>query len=216
MKTIIITLIATIISTTLYSQKTIKIDEESDTKESQEVKTLFKKEKRDGFYYSLSAGYSPIDNKNGVVTSMRGCWIMDHFFAFGLGGTAFINELDEIDLDFMSTPDPDDLNLAGGYGGLIIEPMIFPLKPIHLSFPILVGVGGACTFENYSYFSSYNISDFFWVVEPMAELEVNFTQWLRFAIYAGYRYTSELEIQNVSKDALRGYSAGLTLKVGLF
>ncbi len=214
MKIIILTIIGIIFSTTIYAQQTIKINEEIE--DEQEVKTLFKKDKRDGFYFSVSGGYSPIDNKNGVVSSMRGCWIMDHFFSIGVGGTAFINELNEIDLDFLMSPEIDDLNLAGGYGGVIFEPMIFPLKPIHLSFPILVGVGAAAAFENYSYYSSENISDFFWVVEPMAELEVNFTKWLRIAVYGGYRYTSALDITNISKDALRSYSVGVTLKMGLF
>ncbi len=214
MKTLIFTITIFLFSVSLFAQKTIKIDDESN--DSQEVKTLFKKDKRDGFYYSVSAGYAPIDNKNGVVTSMRGSWIMDHFFAIGVGGTAFINELDELDLDLLLSNEPGDLNLAGGYGGIIFEPMIFPLKPIHLSFPVLVGVGAASAFENYSYYSSLNISDFFWVVEPMAELEVNFTSWLRIAVYGGYRFTSDLDIDGISKDALRNYSAGLTLKMGLF
>jgi len=214
MRTLTFTLIIILFSISSFAQKTIKIDDESN--DSQEVKTLFKKDKRDGFYYSVSAGYSPIDNKNGVVTSMRGSWIMDHFFAIGVGGTAFINEVDELDLDLLLSNEPGDLNLAGGYGGVIFEPIVFPLKPLHIAFPVLVGVGAASAFENYSYYSSLNISDFFWVVEPMAELEVNFTSWLRIAVYAGYRFTSDLDIDGISKDALKNYSAGLTLKMGLF
>jgi len=142
---------------------------------------------------------------------------MDHFFSIGVGGTGFINELDEIGLGYYSNSNSDnDLNLAGGYGGIILEPIAFPLKPVHLSFPILVGAGAVGSFKNYDYFSTYYVDDFFWVIEPQAELEINFTRWLRFAVYAGYRYTSELNITDISKNALRGYSAGVTIKMGKF
>jgi hypothetical protein len=221
-------LIALLFTTFAFGQKTIRIDEDETENqeievenqeiknETQEIKTLFSKEKRDGFYGSLSVGYSPIDHKDGVTASMRGCWIMDHFFSLGVGGTAFVNGIDQINFDLLSSSSNNENNLAGGYGGVIFEPILLPLKPIHLSFPIMVGVGAASSFDYYEYYSSVNVSDFFWVIEPTAELEINFTRWMRLALYASYRYTSELEIENISKDALRSYSAGITVKVGLF
>ena len=90
------TLIAVLFTISSFAQKTIRIDDDENEEtqyvktEKQEIKTLFSKEKRDGFYGSLSVGYSPIDHKDGVTTSMRGCWIMDHFFSLGVGGTAFV------------------------------------------------------------------------------------------------------------------------------
>jgi len=219
---IALTLIAILFTISSFSQKTIRIDDDENEEtqyvqnEKQEIKTLFSKEKRDGFYGSLSVGYSPIDNKYGITTSMRGCWIMDHFFSLGVGGTAFVNGIDQINFDLLSGSSDNENNLAGGYGGVIFEPILLPLKPIHLSFPLLVGVGAASSFYYLEYYSSINVSDYFWVVEPTAELEVNFTKWLRLALFASYRYTSELKIENISKDALRSYSAGVTVKVGLF
>jgi len=211
MKKLIAIFLFTAFSVTLVAQETMRVGADED----QKIKTIFKKEKRDGFYGSISAGYSPIDNKDAMTFSSRGCWIMDHFFAMGVGGTAFINELDEIPFDLNFHSDNDN-NLSGGYGGIIIEPIVLPLKPIHLSFPILLGVGAAGSFTDYTYFSTYGIDDFFWVVEPQAELELNLTRWMRLAVYAGYRYTSELDIEGISKDALRGYSTGVTIKMGLF
>jgi|WetSurMetagenome_2_1015567.scaffolds.fasta_scaffold372155_1 hypothetical protein len=215
MKTLTIFLLLTAFSVSLIAQNTIKIGRDDD----QKIHTIFKKEKRDGFYGSLSVGYSPIDNKDGLTFSSRGCWIMDHFFSMGIGGTAFINQLENIPLGIDVTTPNKELSLAGGYGGLIVEPILFPLKPLHLSFPILIGAGGAGSYNDYDYYSSYSVysnGDFFWVIEPQAELELNLTRWLRFALYAGYRYTSELNIEGISKDALRGYSFGATTKIGLF
>jgi hypothetical protein len=214
MKTLIAFLIIFFVGCNLFAQDNIKISSDSD----QQIKTLFKKEKRDGFYGALSAGYSSIGKKDGLTFSARGCWIMDHFFSFGVGGTCFVNGLDDISLGYNSTSENDVIKLAGGYGGIYLEPIAFPLKPVHLSFPILIGAGAVSTFNNdydYEYFSTDNVEDFFWVIEPQVELEVNFTKWLRFAIYGGYRYTSELKIADM-KDALRGYSTGLTIKMGMF
>jgi hypothetical protein len=227
MKTTIITFIIFLIGCNLYAQENIKISPDENIKispddnikispdDNQEIKTIFKKEKKDGFYGAFSAGYSSIDNKDGLTFSARGCWIMDHCFSVGIGGTGFINELDQIGFRFNSETN-NDLKLAGGYGGIILEPIIMPLKPVHLSFPILLGAGATSSFKNYDYFSTDYVEDFFWVIEPQAELEVNFTRWLRFALYAGYRYTSQLNITDISKNALHGYSAGITVKMGMF
>ena len=210
MKTFVVLILIMFITSNLFAQEIIKAERTND----QEIHTLFKKEKRDGFYGAFSIGYSPIDNKNAMTVSSRGCWIMDHFFSLGIGGTAFVNNLEGLNLNF--SDQSNNGNLAGGYGGIILEPILLPLKPLHLSFPIMIGVGATGKFDNYSYFSTYLVNDFFWVVEPQAEVEINFTRWLRLSLYAGYRYTSELNITDISKDALRGYSTGVTIKMGLF
>jgi hypothetical protein len=189
------------------NQKTLIIAD--NTQNRDEIQTLFKRHKRDGFYVSISSGYSPIDGKDGLVISSRGCWLVDRWFAIGTGGSVFLNNVSSI-INYNAE------GLTGAYGGLIIEPMAWPLKPVHLSFPVLVG-GGVITpvlydmDSNYTYFEEY-----FFVVEPGIELEVNFTRWMRIAAFATYRYTSDLTIENVSKNALKNYTAGLTIKVGLF
>jgi hypothetical protein len=198
--------------TSLFSQNTLTVGVE----ENQEIKTIFKKEKKDGFYGAFSVGYSPIDNKDALTISSRGGWIMDHFFALGVGGTGFVNDFNQLNLNFLPSGTVADLKLAGGYGGVVLEPILFPFKPVHFSFPILIGVGAAGSYSDYTYYSIYSVSDFFWVVEPQAELEINLTRWLRFALYAGYRYTSALDIKDISPTALRGYSAGITVKMGIF
>jgi hypothetical protein len=191
-------------------QKTIRFAE---PKQHQEIQTLFKKDKRNGFYGSISLGYSPIDNKDALVVSSRGCIIMDRWFAFGFGGTAFINNIN--DFNFYDQIEDID-NLTGAYGGLIIEPIALPMKPVHLSFPILIGGGVVTPFNNYNYHQYTYIEDYFFVVEPGIELEVNFTKWMRIAAFATYRYTSEIKLDDISKSALRSYSTGLTVKIGLF
>ncbi len=211
MKQIITSLIIILIGITSFAQENIKIGGYD-----QEVKTLFKREKRDGFYGSISGGYSPIDKVDGLTFSARGGRIMDHWFGFGFTGTGFVNNIDELGESYSNATSNSDLNLAGGYGGFFLEPYLFPLKPIHLSFPVTFGVGAAAAMKSYYYSSYYNINALFWVVEPGVELEINFTKHIRIAAYATYRYTPDLKITGINPDALRSYSAGITLKTGLF
>lgn len=201
------------IATSAMAQQHIKIDGYND----QEINTVFKQNKRDGLYFSLSSGYSPINGDNGAVFSTRGCWIMDHWFAFGLVGTGFANNLENMDNYYYNSSNSDEINLVGGYGGFVVEPYLFPLKPVHISFPIVCGVGAVAAIDNYYYDQLYNDDfDVFYAIEPGVELEVNFTKWMRIAAFATYRYTSDIDIEKVSTDALRNYSCGLTVKIGLF
>ena len=212
MKKIIAALIVILIGGQVFAQKTIRISELN----NQEINTVFKQNKRDGFYGGLSTGYSPINNSHGVVFSARGCWIMDHWFAIGLGGTGFVSNVDQFDfVDFSN----NNTFLGGGYGGVVLEPMLAPLKPIHVTFPVLVGGGAVASLDetdlNQSY-DYYPLGDYFFVVEPGIELELNLTKWLRASVFATYRYTSKITIDQVASDALRSYSTGVALKIGLF
>lgn len=198
-----------------WAQETISFGENPVS--DQKIKTLFTKDKRDGFYGGLSVGYAPIDSKDGLVASARGCFIMDHYFAFGLGGTMFVNGLEDMSTWENGMPQASQRTyLAGGYGGLVIEPIIAPLSPVHISFPMMFGVGAATTFETYYYSDYYSVAQTFTVFEPMAEVEVNFTRFMRLGVYVGYRFTSKLNIEGISSQALNNYSTGVSLKLGMF
>lgn len=214
MKNIIITLLLLgIFVASARAQKIIEIDGKPD----QHINTLFKKEKRDGFYWAYATGYSPINANHGLVFSARGGWIMDHWFAFGFTGTGFINNFDQLELyDYRQAAQSDLFSLAGGYGGLFIEPIAFPLKAVHVSFPVVFGAGGLSKINNYVYDDYLENTDLFYLIEPGVELEVNFTRWLRFALYGTWRFASDIQLENVSSNALENYTVGAIIKVGLF
>ena len=220
MKHTILALTICLFAISSMAQQVIKIDdfsEKTTRNDDDDIQTVFKRGNRDGFYGALSVGYSPIDNTDGMVFSSRGCWIMDRWFAIGLGGTGFVNNLNQIEDYLLDNTFNERSYLAGGYGGLVIEPILASRKPVHLSFPILLGGGAIAPVAEDTHTQPYSeIEDVYFVAEPGIELEVNFTKWLRIAAFATYRYTSNIDIEYVSKDALRSYSAGLTFKVGLF
>ena len=184
--------------------------------DNDEIQTIFSPRRSNGGYGAISVTYSEIDNKDAIIMGARGGWIINHSFAIGLGGYGFVNDInyDNIfhnDLDY---------NLAGGYGGLFIEPIIASKLPVHISVPILFGMGGIAYIEhqnNWDYWwSTDDKSDVYWVFEPAIELEFNLTQHFRMAATASYRFTSNIDMLYTDPEILEGFSAGLVFKFGKF
>jgi len=214
--------------------------------EEEEMKLLFNKKDKpeaekqkiaNGGYGSISVGWTQIDSKNAMVIGARAAWIANHHFALGLAGRGFFNNLDNqqyFDQSYNPNYDPN-YSLSGGYGGLLLEPILAPMSPVHVSFPVLIGAGGvATTPANWDYYSynynsySYNVNAYF-VLEPGVDVEFNITKFFRVALGGSYRYTSNIYLQhkylnnadetvyeNVPTNALRGFNVDVSLKFGWF
>lgn len=207
--------------------------------DSQEMKTLFKKSTTDkisnGGYGSFSIGYTQIDSKDALQLGGRVAWIANHSFALGLAGYGFVNDIQK-DYD----DDPSSYFLAGGYGGIFFEPILMPNKPVHVSFPIIFGVGGISTVEsnswewetsshNYQNTNYYYDSDAFLVFEPGVDVEFNIVKFFRIAIGASYRLTNGINLRYkyidnnfteqtivVNKNALNSFTFNIGFKFGWF
>jgi len=186
--------------------------------ENDDIHTLFGNNKIvHGGYGSLNFAYSEINDLNAASLGGRSVWIIGHWFACGIAGTGFIN-----DMNYISSED-QYMKLTGGYGGLLLEPIILPSFPIHISLPVVVGGGGI------AYVTSHGISDVyepptyiddatsFIIVEPGAEIELNFLKHVRIAIGITYRFTSEIILHDViTAYPLNGWTGTAALKFGKF
>lgn len=191
---------------------------EKQRREPGQVQTLFDPSTGSGGYGALSIGYTQINNRDAILMGGRGEWVIGHGFGLGLAGYGFVND---------PNYDPiDDLNysLAGGYGGLIMEPIIMGWFPVHVTFPIMIGAGGVANtsyspnvYDPYEYWDGYvEDATAFFVAEGGMELEFNLVQFFRIALFGTYRYTTDIIMENVPTDALRGWNAGVTFKFGIF
>jgi hypothetical protein len=202
-----------------------------------EMKTLFNKSSdakvSHGGYGSFSVGYSQVDNMDAIQVGGRAAWIANHRFAIGLAGYGFFNTLSK---NYNIEDDPSKYNLAGGYGGLFIEPILMPNKPIHVSFPVIFGVGGVSAMQsdnwttNYSNHSvNYYDTDAYLVIEPGIDIEFNIVKFFRLALGASYRYTNGVNLKYkyldnnyeeqsivVDKDALNSFTVNIGFKFGWF
>ena len=206
----------------------------------EEMKLLFHKKDKsanekiaNGGYGAISFGWTQLEGKSAVLIGARAAWIANHHFALGFAGSGFFN-------DFYNgnAYNPEDYFLAGGYGGILIEPIIFPMSPVHISFPVILGAGGVTAapssgWDNnndpYYYDNYYYDSDAFFMVQPGIEAEFNIVKFFRIAVGASYRFTDGINLRYkyfddnnveqttvVDKNALNSFNANLTLKFGWF
>jgi len=183
-----------------------------------EIRTLIGSNRgSNGGYGSFGAGYTIIDGKDAVTVTGRAAWIMNHSLAFGFAGTGFANA-------FSSTADPDKVvNLTGGYGGLMLEPIFLPKLPIHLSFPVIAGVGGIAyttsnkPYNSWEYYDTWvEDTQTFLIAEPGVELELNVLRFFRMSFGVSYRFTTDINWDYSSRDVLQGWNAGMSFKFGKF
>ena len=219
-KTVILSTLLILVYSSSFSQvqDSSKIETEAKPKtKTDEFQTLFGHNRAGGAYGAFSVGYSEIDNKQAVTFGGRFEWIVGHSVGFGFGGTGFINEYhwdDNLQRDVF---------LTGGYGGLYVEPIFLPKFPVHLSFPVLFGVGGISyiTKDIDDYQNMIEDSEVFLIAEPAVELEFNFTRNFRFALGASYRFTTPFDVGTsasipVSSNAIESWCYMMTFKFGRF
>jgi len=183
-----------------------------------EMQTLFGNQRSNGGYGAFWLGYSIIDDRHAMQFGARGSWVIQHSFALGFGGTGFINEYHyDAALD-------REVFLTGGYGGLYVEPIIYPNSPVHLAFPILIGAGGV-SFVSYDDPNRDNnfIEDYdtFMIIEPSAEIEMNLTRFMRIGLGVTYRLPYRFNVGSsgsgyASAESIKGLSYNLTFKFGSF
>jgi len=182
------------------------------------VQTLFDPQSGSGGYGAFTIGYTKINDKDAILMGGRGEWVIGHGLGLGMGGYGFIND------PTYSAVDDINYSLAGGYGGFIVEPIIYGWFPVHLSFPILIGGGGVANTaynanysDPYEYYDGYVVeSSAFFVAEASVEVEFNVVRFFRLALFGSYRYTSDINMTDIPVDAIKGWSAGMTFKFGSF
>ncbi|MCF8368869.1 MAG: hypothetical protein K9G76_07480 [Bacteroidales bacterium] len=200
---------------------TIGLFAQEENKNNQEYRTLFGSENiSHGGWGGLSVNYTQIGGADAILVGAKGGWLINHGVTIGIGGYGISNNLyydKKIDDKY------DEYQMAGGYGGLLIEPIIGAKWPVHVSIPILIGAGGVAYINNYwsSYDNDFNSTytedaDAFFVLEPGIEVELNMIKFMRLSIGGYYRITSDLNLADTKPNVLDGFSVGMNLKFGKF
>lgn len=169
-----------------------------------------------GGYGAVTTGYSVIAGRDAFEFGFRGMWVVNHTVALGIGSTGFANE------PVYNTLTGRDNLLAGAYGGFIIEPVVAPMMPVHVAFPILIGGGGMSVVEpDWDSFDNIPPMEYYLILEPGAEIEMNVARFFRLGVGASYRLpfdfgTTGGGIEGADPSDIRGFSYHLTLKFGKF
>ena len=136
--------------------------------------------------------------------------------------------------DYKITPD-EKFFFGGGYGGLLIKPIIMSNAPVHFAIPIRVG-GGAigyysseyiwdddCHHHHYNRFDDYEDETGVFIFEPGVDLEFNMLRHFRMWIGASYRMVGSLNLdyrynggQIIDKSGLDGMTYQVGFSFGIF
>ncbi len=201
----------------------------SQKRDSIEIQTLFDSKKLSGYSIGIGIESSKFDGNSIINGSINGGIIFDHKLLIGLGIKGILNMplCEKVDTSYDNSEDTfEDKSgiIAGGYIGILIEPILRPSKKIHLSFPILIGGGGLylLTDRRYVTVGSDKLRrkvfdrNYLLIFEPGIDLEANVFRFMKASVGIKYRYAPNLNLGNVPKNAFNGFSTSITFKFGKF
>lgn len=228
MKKIILLLTMAILSSVAFSQQTDslkhKVQEKIQNKlpeTDKQIKTIFGSDKvHHGIYLAYANSYARnLLDRNALLVGGRLVWSMDHWFGLGFGGYGLTTPVAQ-EVVVNNKTQTNYFNM--GYGGMYFEITPLSTYPVHVSIPLLLGVGGYAYFEKlYDYKYSWDEygfidSDIFLIAEPGAQIEINILKHMRLAIGANYRFTENFQVKSTNINNIDGFTYNMTLKFGWF
>jgi hypothetical protein len=196
------------------------------TGKTDEMNTLFKKGEKVklGWFVGIDPGYTKFDSKDVWLMGLSTGLILNHNFTIGLTGRAW-TRCEQ--LYFNNVSDTTGAYLEGGYGGLLLEYTLFPKSIVHVTFPVMIGAGGAEYVTKNEYYTDnqghewdrhYHTLDSkaFFVVEPGVRAEMNLFKFMRLNAGISYRYAPNFQLMNTPKDLINNFTGTVGLKFGKF
>jgi len=204
---------------------TLLFAQDETNKSTDEIKTVFGKGKKAklGWFVGIDPGYTAFGSKSVWLAGLSTGMIINHNFTIGLTGRAWVNRNT---LYYPNITDTTGGYLEGGYGGVLFEYTLFPKSVVHVTFPVMIGAGGAGYITDETYYQwnrndwDYRHktldSDAFFVVEPGVRAEVNLLKFMRLNAGISYRYVGDLQLIKTPKDLMSNFTATIGLKFGKF
>ncbi|MCX6287534.1 MAG: hypothetical protein NTY96_10505 [Bacteroidetes bacterium] len=234
MKKTIISLFCLMLFVSVHAQD--DLTQQKGKNESSDFKTVFGKHKPGskiplGYFLEFNAAYTMFGSRSVFLPGISAGVILNHHWTIGLSGNMLGNphglHYDSIYYDTVGQP-MKGATLHGGYGGLLLEYTLLPKSAVHVSFPLLIGMG-YMFFRNpdkYTHNKNHNwnsdgqnhkIADTYcFVIEPGVRAEFNLVKILRMGITLSYRYSPNFDLVGISKTELNQFNAKLSFRLGKF
>lgn len=184
--------------------------------EEQEMQTLFgNKTVSIGGMGGPQIGLSSFNDREVWLMGGLGGVVINHSLVIGGGGWGIVNMP-----RFDNIGGNTNAYIQGGYGGVLIEPIIKSNKLIHVAMPILVGAGNLMWVKEISQDMMDPLNeidnDSFFVLEPGIELELNVVKFMRIAAGVKYRWAPNLNLVDTPQNPFNGMTTSITFKFGKF
>lgn len=187
----------------------------------EEVKSLLSKNNDLNAFGAADLKVGDLIGERGLLVGAYGGFIINRRYLFGVAGYGLVTNI-EFEGTVPGQTETKQLNLHGGYGGVLIGGTIAPRELIHISIPIILGAGSLEVVDKDFFTNNPADSEFtvensvFFVAEPGIEVEFNITKYFRLGAGMTYRYVSGTELENVDDDAVSGTTAMISFRFGRF
>ncbi|MEM7107181.1 MAG: hypothetical protein AAF519_03060 [Bacteroidota bacterium] len=181
------------------------------------IKTIFSRKSEIRGFGSFDVKVTDFNEDKALFLGGHGGVILNKKWIFGGGGYGLTTS-NTFELEGTN----QELELFGGYGGIMLGYIIAPTEVIHVSFPVLLGAGGIEMAEEGAPIVNGERSilerSAFFVVEPSVEIEINMTRFMRLAIGGGYRFIqgADLDVGDITDEDLSSWAVGVSFKFGKF
>lgn len=211
-----------IIIVVLFLSQTEQMKAQDGGNEKNQVQTLFGNGGGFGGFLEVEAKAGDINGQTGLLIGGAIKGVFSSKFNLGFAGYGLTTAIDADTYD-----DENKLyQINFGYGGLVLEPVIGNRSLVHITLPVLLGVGGiglrkdrfdpfnddTIEIEDYDAFDD----DVFVVVEPGLNLEINLLRNLRLNFGGTYRYIYDSNVIGLSDVELSGFTGKVGLRLGWF
>ena len=164
-----------------------------------------------GYYGSLTGGTAQVNSTFRFEAGIRGAWIFRHFLAIGLAGNLYTG-------DIQNPSFPGKIfRMLGGYGGIVLEPVLLNKKKIRISMPLLIGWGIVNFIEKED-----KITGNHFIFKPALEAKFTATQFFNIGLGLGYKITNDIHWKDeaafypIPKRGVQGLFLYLALEFGTF
>jgi hypothetical protein len=175
-------------------------------REKDDEETLLSSPITIGAYGAFTMKFDRLNGDFAYLLGGRGGLVFNRAFVIGGGGYGLTNDI----LVNVQLPS-GQYHMDFGYGGFFMEYILASRKLAHLSFNALIGGGDIRLHDEFYYFE---YEDDFFVFEPGAELELNFTPHFRIGAGGSYRYIAGADLAGINSHDLSGPSINLNFKFG--
>lgn len=191
---------------------------------AQEIQTLFGRGSSTSGYLAIANKFTTINGDYANLSEVYGGVFINRRWLVGMGFAASTNDIRVPQQHSVSPLQP--MTYQYGQGGLMLERVIKSNRSIHLVINMFSGVGFTAQYhrpqwdewddwDDFDDISSHD-QNWFYVLEPGAQLEMNLFRWLRFSPGISYRKTYGSNGLGLSDNDLSNLSYNLTLKIGGF
>lgn len=190
---------------------------------AQEIQTLFRGARSSGGYGAISNKFSNINGDYANMVEVYGGWFINQKLLLGIGAAATTNNI-RVPEQYRAIPGAD-LSYEYGQFGLVTEYVFGSNKALHFNFTMLTGAGFTVQYmrHNSDEWDDWNDwsddqrdENWFFVVEPGVQVEVNLLRWMRFSPGVSYRKTFGSDARGLKDGDLSDISYNVTLKFGKF